>query len=261
MYSKNEEEIFKILNSNTRGLDSKEAEKRLKNYGQNIILNKKKKIWILRFLKQFNDTMIIILLVVALLLYFYGYFYSHEYTDTIVILFVVFINAIVGFIQEEKVTLVLKDLKKYENSTCKVKRDDKIIVINTKELVPGDIIYLESGETVPADIRILSCESLKVDESALTGESVPVQKSSDVLKNNLILQEQKNMLFLGTSITNGKSTGIVVSTGKNTEIGKIALSLNEIDRIETPLQLKIKELSKKITFIDYFNFYIYFSFN
>ena len=249
MYSKNEDEIFKILNSNIDGLDSKETKKRINDYGQNIIINKKKMPWILRFLKQFNDTMIIILLVVALLLYFYGYFYSHEYTDTIVILFVVFINAIVGFIQEEKAALILRDLKKYETSTCKVKRNDKIIVINTKELVPGDIIYLESGETVPADIRILSCESLKVDESALTGESVPVQKSSEVLKNNLILQEQKNMLFLGTNITNGKCTGIVVSTGKNTEIGKIALSLNEIDRIETPLQLKIKELSKKITFI------------
>lgn len=249
MYSKNEEEIFKTLNSNIYGLDSKETEKRLNDYGQNIILNKKKTPWILRFLKQFNDTMIIILLVVALLLYFYGYFYSHEYTDTIVILFVVFINAIVGFIQEEKAALILRDLKKYETSTCKVKRNDKIIVINTKELVPGDIIYLESGETVPADIRILSCESLKVDESALTGESVPVQKSANVLKENLILQEQKNMLFLGTSITNGKCIGIVISTGKNTEIGKIALSLNEIDRIETPLQLKIKELSKKITFI------------
>lgn len=249
MYSKNEEEIFKILNSNIDGLDSKETDRRLNDYGQNIILNKKKTPWILRFLKQFNDTMIIILLVVALLLYFYGYFYSHEYTDTIVILFVVFINAIVGFIQEEKAALILRDLKKYETSTCKVKRSDKIIVINTKELVPGDIIYLESGETVPADIRILSCESLKVDESTLTGESVPVQKSANVLKENLILQEQKNMLFLGTSITNGKCTGIVISTGKNTEIGKIALSLNEIDRIETPLQLKIKELSKKITFI------------
>lgn len=249
MYSKNEEEIFKTLNSNTRGLDSGEVKKRLNDYGENIILNKKKKPWILRFLKQFNDTMIIILLIVALLLYFYGYFYSHEYTDTIVILFVVFINAIVGFVQEEKAALILKDLKKYETSACKVKRDDKIIVINTKELVPGDIIYLESGETVPADIRILSCESLKVDESALTGESIPVLKSCDVLKENLIIQEQKNMLFLGTNITNGKCTGIVVSTGKNTEIGKIALSLNEIDRIETPLQLKIKELSKKITLI------------
>ena len=249
MYSKNEEEIFKVLNSNIDGLDSKEAKKRLNEYGQNIILNKKKKSWILRFLKQFNDAMIIILLIVALLLYFYGYFYSHEYTDTIVILFVVFINAIVGFIQEEKAALILKDLKNYETSMCKVKRDDKILIINTKELVPGDIIYLESGETVPADIRILSCENLKVDESALTGESVPVQKSWDVLKENLIIQEQKNMLFLGTHITNGKCIGIVVSTGKNSELGKIALSLNEIDRIETPLQLKIKELSKKITLI------------
>ena len=249
MYSKNEEEIFKVLNSNIDGLDSKEAKKRLNEYGQNIILNKKKKSWILRFLKQFNDAMIIILLIVALLLYFYGYFYSNEYTDTIVILFVVFINAIVGFIQEEKAALILKDLKNYETSMCKVKRDDKILIINTKELVPGDIIYLESGETVPADIRILSCENLKVDESALTGESVPVQKSSDVLKENLIIQEQKNMLFLGTHITNGKCIGIVVSTGKNSELGKIALSLNEIDRIETPLQLKIKELSKKITLI------------
>ena len=249
MYSKSDEEIFKILNSDINGLNSKETERRLNDYGQNIILNKKKTPWILRFLKQFNDTMIIILLVVALLLYFYGYFYSHEYTDTIVILFVVFINAIVGFIQEEKAALILKDLKKYETSTCKVKRDGKIIVINTKELVPGDIIYLESGETVPADIRILSCESLKVDESALTGESVPVQKNANILKENLILQEQKNILFLGTNITNGKCTGIVIGTGKNTEIGKIALSLNENDKIETPLQLKIKELSKKITFI------------
>lgn len=249
MYSKSDEEIFKILNSDINGLNSKETERRLNDYGQNIILNKKKTPWILRFLKQFNDTMIIILLVVALLLYFYGYFYSHEYTDTIVILFVVFINAVVGFIQEEKAALILKDLKKYETSTCKVKRNGKIIVINTKELVPGDIIYLESGETVPADIRILSCESLKVDESALTGESVPVQKNANILKENLILQEQKNILFLGTNITNGKCTGIVIGTGKNTEIGKIALSLNEIDRIETPLQLKIKELSKKITFI------------
>lgn len=249
MYFKNEEDIFKTLNSNIDGLDSKEAKKRLNDYGQNIILNKKKTPLILRLLKQFNDTMIIILLVVAVLLYFYGCFYSHEYTDTIVILFVVFINAIVGFIQEEKASLILKDLKKYETSTSKVKRDDKILIINTKELVPGDIIYLESGETVPADIRILRCENLKVDESALTGESIPVQKSADVLKENLIIQEQKNMLFLGTNITNGKCTGIVVSTGKNSDLGKIALSLNEIDRIETPLQLKIKELSKKITLI------------
>ena len=125
MYSKNEEEIFKSLNSNINGLDSKEAKKRLSNYGQNIILSKKKKPWILRFLKQFNDTMIIILLVVALLLYFYGYFYSHEYTDTIVILFVVFINAIVGFIQEEKAALILRDLKNMKLVLVKLKEMTK----------------------------------------------------------------------------------------------------------------------------------------
>ncbi len=249
MYSKNEEEIFKILNSNIDGLNNKEANKRLKEHGQNVILNKKKKPLIIRFLKQFNNTMIIILLVVAILLYLYGRFYSHEYIDPIIILFVVFVNAIIGFVQEEKASLILNDLKKYETSKCKVKRDGKIIVINTKELIPGDIIYIESGETVPADIRILSCENLKVDESALTGESVPVLKKSDILKENIIIQEQKNMLFLGTNITNGKATGIVTSTGMDSEIGKIALSLNEVNDIDTPLQLKIKELSKKITLI------------
>ena len=125
MYSKNKDEILKILNSNVDGLDSKNAKKRLNEYGQNIILNKKKTPWILRFLKQFNDAMIIILLVVALLLYFYGYFYSHEYTDTIVILFVVFINAIVGFIQEEKAALILRDLKNMKLVLAKLKEMTK----------------------------------------------------------------------------------------------------------------------------------------
>ena len=189
MYSKNEDEIFKILNSNIDGLDSKETKKRINDYGQNIIINKKKMPWILRFLKQFNDTMIIILLVVALLLYFYGYFYSHEYTDTIVILFVVFINAIVGFIQEEKATLVLRDLKKYETSTCKVKRDDKIIVINTKELVPGDIIYLESGETIRADIIIVSQEgnAIKFNEQDVRpmGRTASGVKSMNLRENDI----------------------------------------------------------------------------
>ena len=140
MYSKNEEEIFKILNSNIDGLDSKETEKRLKDYGQNIILNKKKTPLILRLLKQFNDTMIIILLVVAVLLYFYGCFYSHEYTDTIVILFVVFINAIVGFIQEEKASLILKDLKKYANDIFIAKNLSLLIQTNLdKKLVKNSI--------------------------------------------------------------------------------------------------------------------------
>lgn len=249
MYSKDIKEIFNELNSNEDGLSTKEVNKRLKISGKNILIERKKTPIIIRFLKQFKDTMIIILLIVALLLYIYGRLYSHEYTDTIVILIVVFINAIVGFIQEEKAKAIIKGLKKFETSTCKVKRNDKIIVVNTNTLVPGDIVILESGEKVPADIRIISCENLKVDESPLTGESLSVEKSSETLSENLIIQDQKNMLFLGTNITNGKCHGIVINTGMNSEIGKIASSLNKISNLETPLQLKIKEISKSITII------------
>lgn len=249
MYSKDIKEIFKELSSNKDGLTSKDINKKLNTYGKNIIIEKKGPPIIIRFLKQFKDTMIIILLIVALLLYIYGRLYSHEYVDTIVILVVVIINATVSFIQEEKAKAVLKGLKKFETSTCKVKRDDKIIIVNTNTLVPGDIIHLESGDKVPADIRIISCENLKVDESALTGESIPVEKSSDTLQENLIIQDQKNMLFLGTNITNGKCIGIITNTGMKTEIGKIASSLNEVSNLETPLQLKIKEISKNITLI------------
>ncbi len=249
MYSKDIKEIFNELNSNEDGLSTKEVNKRLKISGKNILIERKNTPIIIRFLKQFKDTMIIILLIVALLLYIYGRLYSHEYTDTIVILIVVFINAIVGFIQEEKAKAIIKGLKKFETSTCKVKRNDKIIVVNTNTLVPGDIVILESGEKVPADIRIISCENLKVDESPLTGESLSVEKSSETLNENLIIQDQKNMLFLGTNITNGKCHGIVINTGMNSEIGKIASSLNKISNLETPLQLKIKEISKSITII------------
>ena len=249
MYSKDLKEIFKELDSNEDGLSTKEVNKRLKINGKNVLVEKRSTPIIIRFLKQFKDMMIIILLIVALLLYIYGRLYSHEYTDTIVILIVVFINAIVGFIQEEKAQAVIKGLKKFETSTCKVKRNDKIVIVNTNTLVPGDIVILESGDTVPADIRIISCENLKVDEAPLTGESLSVEKRPDTLDDNLIIQDQKNMLFLGTNITNGKCQGIVGNTGMTSEIGKIASSLNEISNLETPLQLKIKEISKGITLI------------
>ena len=156
MYSKDLKEIYKELDSNEDGLSTKEVNKRLKVNGKNVLIEKRSAPIIIRFLKQFKDMMIIILLIVALLLYIYGRLYSHEYTDTIVILIVVFINAIVGFIQEEKAQAVIKGLKKFETSTCKVKRNDKIIIVDTRTLVPGDIVILESGDTVPADIRIIS---------------------------------------------------------------------------------------------------------
>lgn len=249
MYSKNINDVYKELNTSEKGLTINEVNKRLNIYDKNIIKEKKKENIFLRFLKQFKDIMIIILLVVALLLYIYGVLYSHEYTDTIVILVVVFINAITGFIQEEKANSVIDGLKKYEASTCKVKRNGKIDIADTSTLVPGDIIFLEAGDMVPADSRIITCENLKVDESPLTGESIPVIKTNETLNNNLIIQDQKNMIFLSSNITNGKCMAVVINTGMNTEIGKIASSLNKISNIETPLQIKIKEISKNLTII------------
>lgn len=249
MYSKDVNDVYKELNTSEKGLTINEVNKRLNIYDKNIIKEKKKENIFLRFLKQFKDIMIIILLVVALLLYIYGVLYSHEYTDTIVILVVVFINAITGFIQEEKANSVIDGLKKYEASTCKVKRNGKIDIADTSTLVPGDIIFLEAGDMVPADSRIITCENLKVDESPLTGESIPVIKTNETLNNNLIIQDQKNMIFLSSNITNGKCMAVVINTGMNTEIGKIASSLNKISNIETPLQIKIKEISKNLTII------------
>ena len=246
MYSKDVNDVYKELNTSEKGLTINEVNKRLNIYDKNIIKEKKKENI---FLKQFKDIMIIILLVVALLLYIYGRLYSHEYTDTIVILVVVFINAVTGFIQEEKANSVIDGLKKYEASTCKVKRNGKIDIADTSTLVPGDIIFLEAGDMVPADSRIITCENLKVDESPLTGESIPVIKTNETLNNNLIIQDQKNMIFLSSNITNGKCMAVVINTGMNTEIGKIASSLNKISNIETPLQIKIKEISKNLTII------------
>lgn len=248
-YNKEIKDIYKELNSSKDGLNNEDVKKRLLEFGKNKLVEKKKKSTIIRFFNQFKDTMIIILLVVAALLYIYGRLHSHDYTDTIVILVVVFINAIVGFIQEEKAEAVLNGLKKFETTTCKVKRNGKILIVDTTTLVPGDIVYLESGDTIPADIRISECENLKIDETPLTGESTPVLKCSETLDNDLIIQEQKNILFLGCNVTSGKGHGIVINTGMNTEIGKIASSLNTISDLETPLQLKIKEISKGITII------------
>lgn len=248
-YNKEIKDIYKELNSSKDGLNNEDVKKRLLEFGKNKLVEKKKKSTIIRFFDQFKDTMIIILLIVAALLYIYGRLHSHDYTDTIVILVVVFINAIVGFIQEEKAEAVLNGLKKFETTTCKVKRNGKILIVDTTSLVPGDIVYLESGDTIPADIRISECENLKVDEAPLTGESTPVLKCSETLDNDLIIQEQKNILFLGCNVTSGKGHGIVINTGMNTEIGKIASSLNTISDLETPLQLKIKEISKGITII------------
>ena len=247
-YSENLKKIFEYLKTDEFGLSEVEANKRLAKYGNNALVEKKGKSKLSILLNQFNDMMIIILIIVAIIMGIYGFFYSHDYTDTIVIAVVVLINAIMGFIQEEKAEVTLEGLKKYSVTNVRVVRKGKTKVIDSKYLVPGDIIILEAGDTVPADARIIKESGVSVDEAALTGESLPVQKDSAVLKvKSAQIQDQTNMLFSGSSIISGRVEAVIVNTGMNTELGKIATSLNTPYEVETPLQLKIKEISKKIT--------------
>lgn len=248
-YNKDIKEVLKSLDSNLEGISSKEAEKRINTYGKNIIEEAKKKSKWRRFLGQFNDMMIIILIIVAIIMGIYGALVSHDYTDTIVITVVVLINAVMGFVQEEKAEVTLEGLKKYATSTCKIKRDGKVTIIDSKYIVPGDIIILEAGDKIPADARIISESNLSVDESPLTGESVPVKKQTKALKGKLQIQDQFNMLFCGCNITNGRAEAVIVRTGMLTELGKIAVSLNTPYEVMTPLQIKIKELSKNLTIL------------
>ena len=248
-YNKSIDDILKELNTTLKGLTDIDASNRLKEYGENKIVEAKKTTKFRRFLNQFNDIMIIVLIVVMILTFIYASIYSNDYTDTIVIFIVVIINAVVGFLQEEKAEVTLEGLKKYEEDDCIVKRNGELMVVDTRVLVPGDIIVLNSGDKVPADARIISCTNLKVDESPLTGESITVKKDSKVLEGNLISQDQFNMIFAGTSISEGKCEAIIVKTGMKTELGSIAVSLNTPYQVKTPLQIKIAELSKKITLL------------
>lgn len=242
--------IYKELKVSEEGLSEVEASKRLSINGTNTLTEKKGKSKLKIFFHQFNDMMIIILLIVAVIMGIYGFLYSNDYTDTIVILVVVLINAIMGFVQEAKAEVTLEGLKKYSVTKVKVKRKGQIKVIDSKYLVPGDIILLEAGDKVPVDARIISESNVLVDEAALTGESTPVSKTNKTLKiKSAQIQDQINMLFSGSSITNGHVEAIVVRTGMNTELGRIAISLNTPYEVETPLQLKIKEISKKITIL------------
>ena len=248
-YNKDIKTLYKELETSKDGLSSKDATNRLEKFGANKIEEGKKKTKLKIFLEQFNDMMIIILIIVAIVMWIYGILYSHEYTDTIVIAVVVLLNAIMGFIQEEKAEVTLESLKKYATSTCKVRRNGKIDVVNSEELVPGDIMLLEAGDKIPADARIVSATNLKVDESPLTGESLAVSKNANVLNGKQQLQTQSNMLFCGCNIVNGHVEAIVVRTGMTTELGLIATSLNTPYEVSTPLQIKIKEISKKITIL------------
>ena len=256
--TKSAKEVLKELDSNVeQGLTSEEAGKRLLKYGPNKLPEKKKTPLFLVFLRQFNDPMIYILLAAALLsiaISIYQVVSSSVIdkptpmeiiSDPAIILAVVILNAIIGTVQENNAEKSLEALKKMSSLTCTVRRDGQLLDIKAEELVPGDIVILEEGRTVPADLRLISSINLKTDESSLTGESLPVEKDADIVfTDKVAIGDAVNVAYMSTPIVYGRGEGIVIRTGKDTETGKIADMLSENDNEQTPLQKKLAELSK-----------------
>lgn len=243
-YNKDLSFIFKDLNSSTNGLSQEQADKLLKENGLNEINKNKKNNAFILFLSQFKDVMLAILFVASIIS-----FILKEYSDTFVIIGVLLLNAILGFIQEFKAEKALEALKKMSLPKVKVLRDNKLIEIPSSSLVVGDIINIEDGDILSADARLVKTSNLKVDESSLTGESLPVEKNNHTLKDNVPLSEQSNMVFAGTSIVSGNATAIITATGMKTELGKIAEKLNQGNKELTPLQKRLANLSKWLTII------------
>jgi P-type Ca2+ transporter type 2C len=244
MYNSPIATILQHLKSSPQGLSSNEAGKRLSEYGYNELQEKKKTPAWLHFLYQFKDFMILILMAAAVLSGIMG-----DIVDTIIILTIVLLNAVLGFVQEYRAEKAMEALKKMTITHTQVLRDQQAIIISSVELVPGDVVIIEAGNVVPADIRLLETHSLRIDESSLTGESVPIDKNHKELnEKDIPISEQLNMVFKGTLVTNGRAKGIVVATGMKTELGKIANLLQETDAM-TPLQVRMDQFGKKLSYI------------
>ena len=250
--TKSAKEVLQELDVNpSTGLTSEEAGQRLIKYGPNKLAEKKKTPLFLVFLGQFNDPMIFILLAAALLsiaISIYNSIHNGEafdFADPIIIMGVCVLNAIIGTVQENKAEKSLEALKKMSSPTCVVRRDGKLVELKAEELVPGDIVILEEGRTVPADLRLISSINLKTDESSLTGESLPVEKDADIVFSDPVgVGDRVNMAYMSTPVVYGRGEGIVALTGINTETGKIAKMLSEGEDDTTPLQKQLAKLSK-----------------
>ena len=244
-YQKNIDDVKKELATDIeKGLSSKQVEEKQQNVGFNELKARKKKSLIVKFLEQFKDFMIIVLIIAAIVSGIVGILEGEGITDTIIILIVVIVNAIIGVAQENKAEKSLEALQKLSAHASKVIRNGKMIVIPSRELVPGDVVVLETGDYVPADLRIIEAVNLKSQESALTGESVPVEKIIDTINEEVGIGDRTNMLFSSSLITYGRGKGIVVETGMNTEVGKIAEIINSSEEGTTPLQEKLNKLGK-----------------
>lgn len=244
-YNQTIPEVEKELKTSLKtGLSKQEAKKRLEKYGPNALIAKKNKGLIAKFFDQFKDFMIIVLIVAAIL----SGVVAQEWTDAAIIMIVVLINAILGVVQEARSEAAIDALKEMSTPNAHVRRDGEILQVPSTEIVPGDVVLLEAGDIVPADMRLGLAASLKVEESALTGESVPVEKDTTTLdKQDVALGDRSDMAYSNTNVTYGRGEGIVTGTGMSTEVGKIATMLNDADETDTPLKQNLNQLGKILT--------------
>ena len=247
-FNKTIEETYETLKTDPqKGLSSNQVKEKQEEYGFNELKAKKKKSIFIKFLEEFKDFMIIILIIAAIISGIVGVIEGEGITDTIIILIVVIVNAIIGVAQENKAEKSLEALQKLSSHASKVIRDGNLVVLPARELVPGDIVVLETGDYIAADLRLIEAINLKVQESSLTGESVPVEKTTETMKDEKVgIGDRINQVFSSSLVTYGRGKGIVVETGMNTEVGKIAGIINDTIDTETPLQAKLNKLGKTL---------------
>ena len=248
-YNKKVEQLYKELNTSINGLTEEEASKRLEKYGENKLAERKKKSNFIIFLNQFNDLMIILLIFASVFSAVISYIQKESYADSVIILIIVIINATLSFIEEKKADKAIEELNKMFITNNNVIRDGKKETIDVRKIVPGDIIELEAGDYVSADARIISSEALEVNESTLTGESKSIKKDNIDITEEKELYERKNMVYAGCNVTNGHAFVVVCNTAMNTELGKIGASLMNNKNELTPLQKKVNQISKVLTYI------------
>lgn len=252
-YLEEAEQVMKDLDAVPEGLTSDEASKRLQKYGKNELAKPKGKSLIRRFLEQLSDPMIIILLAAAVVSGITAAYANESFADVFIILFVVIINAVLGVYQESKAEKAIDALQKMTAATSKVLRDGEISHVKSADMVPGDVVLLEAGDAVPADCRIIESASLKIEEAALTGESVPAGKIMEKLLpsdgKDVPLGDRKNMAYMGSTVVYGRGKAVVTRTGMETEMGKIASAITNAEDGQTPLQKKLSQLSKILSFI------------
>ncbi|WBY49257.1 cation-translocating P-type ATPase [Latilactobacillus curvatus] len=243
-FTQSTDETLKSLATTIDGLTQDQVAERLAKYGRNQLTETKRKSLFVRFLEQFKDFMIIVLLVAAMI----AGFLAHEWPDAIIILAVVILNAVFGVFQEAKAEQAIDALKEMATPDAHVRRNGQIVKIKSEELVVGDIVLLEAGDIVPADLRLLESAALKIEESALTGESVPVDKTVATLTDpESGIGDRTNMAFMNSNVTYGRGVGVVTGTGMQTEVGKIAGMLNQAGETTTPLQMNLSQLGKSLT--------------